>query len=63
MANLVSSAVPSRSRAVPYWATTAIIAAELAVGGVWDILRVEYVRAGALAVSRGTRACAGPRGR
>jgi hypothetical protein len=44
MASLVGSAVPPRSRAVAYWAATAIIAAELAVGGVWDILRVEYVR-------------------
>jgi DoxX-like family len=44
MANLVSAAVSPRSRAVAYWAATAIIAAELAVGGVWDILRIEYVR-------------------
>ncbi len=26
------------------WVTTVIIAAELAVGGVWDILRIGYVR-------------------
>jgi len=40
MINLVSS----RSRTIAYWVTTVIIAAELAVGGVWDILRIEYVR-------------------
>jgi uncharacterized membrane protein YphA (DoxX/SURF4 family) len=34
----------SRNRVVAYWVTTAIIAAELAVGGVWDILRIDYVR-------------------
>jgi hypothetical protein len=33
-----------RTRTVAYWATTAVIAAELAVGGVWDILRIPYVR-------------------
>jgi DoxX-like family len=39
-----SSAASARNRAVAYWATTAIIAAELAVGGAWDILRIDYVR-------------------
>ena len=34
----------ARNRAVTYWAATVIIAAELAVGGVWDLLRTEYVR-------------------
>jgi uncharacterized membrane protein YphA (DoxX/SURF4 family) len=34
----------TRSRAIAYWVTTAIIAWELAVGGVWDILRIPYVR-------------------
>jgi hypothetical protein len=29
---------------VAYWVTTLVIAAELAVGGVWDILRTAYVR-------------------
>ena len=33
-----------RTRTVAYWATTVVIAAELAVGGVWDILRIPYVR-------------------
>lgn len=27
-----------------YWAATVVIAAELAVGGVWDVLRTDYVR-------------------
>ena len=27
-----------------YWVTTVLVAAELAVGGVWDILRIPYVR-------------------
>jgi len=36
--------VSSRSRTIAYWVTTVIIAAALAVGGVWDILRIEYVR-------------------
>jgi len=34
-----------RSRTIAYWTTTAIIAWELAMGGVWDVLRVPYVRA------------------
>lgn len=36
------SLVPNLSHA--YWVTTVIIVAELAVDGVWDILRVPYVR-------------------
>jgi uncharacterized membrane protein YphA (DoxX/SURF4 family) len=36
--------VSSRSRTIAYWVTTVIIAAELAVGGVWDILQIEYIR-------------------
>jgi uncharacterized membrane protein YphA (DoxX/SURF4 family) len=43
MTNTASSAA-SRSRTIVYWVTTVIIATELAVGGVWDILRIEYVR-------------------
>lgn len=35
----------SRGRAIGYWVTTALTVAELAVGGVWDILRIPYVRA------------------
>ncbi len=37
---LTSSAIPSRSRIVAYWATTAIIASELLVGGAYDVLRL-----------------------
>jgi hypothetical protein len=35
---------PERSRVVAYWITTALLVAETAVGGVWDILRVPQVR-------------------
>ena len=41
MTNPTASA---RNRSIVYWVTTVIIAAELAVGGVWDILRTDYVR-------------------
>jgi uncharacterized membrane protein len=30
--------------AIVYWVTTALVAAELALGGVWDILQTPYVR-------------------
>jgi len=33
-----------RSRTVAYWIATLLVAAELAVGGVWDLLRTDYVR-------------------
>jgi hypothetical protein len=33
----------SRFRRIAYWATTAVIAWELAFGGIWDIVRVPYV--------------------
>jgi hypothetical protein len=45
MANLAISTPSSRSRMVGYWITTALVAAELGVGGIWDILRIPYVRA------------------
>jgi uncharacterized membrane protein YphA (DoxX/SURF4 family) len=35
---------PSRGRIVAYWVTTVAVAAELALGGVWDLLRTDYVR-------------------
>lgn len=44
MTNPAGSAASSRIRTIVYWVTTVIIAAELAVGGVWDILRTDYVR-------------------
>jgi hypothetical protein len=36
----------TRSRVVAgcYWATTVLVAAELGVGGIWDVLRIPYVR-------------------
>ncbi|MQY26646.1 DoxX family protein [Nocardia aurantia] len=30
--------------AVAYWIATALVTAELAIGGVWDIARIAYVR-------------------
>jgi hypothetical protein len=33
-----------RYRRIAYWLTTVLVAAELAVGGVWDIARIPYVR-------------------
>ena len=44
MTNLASSGSGSRSRIVAYWVTTALVVFELALGGVWDILRVPQVR-------------------
>ncbi|HUR05070.1 MAG TPA: DoxX family protein [Nonomuraea sp.] len=40
---LESDTIP-RVRSILYWVTTAIIALESAVGGVWDVLRINYVR-------------------
>jgi uncharacterized membrane protein YphA (DoxX/SURF4 family) len=34
----------SRGRSGAYWVTTTLVAAELAVGGIWDLLRTDYVR-------------------
>ena len=34
----------TRGRSVAYWVTTVAVAAELALGGVWDLLRTDYVR-------------------
>ena len=34
----------SATRTVVYWATTALVAAEMALGGVWDVLRTQQVR-------------------
>jgi DoxX-like family len=34
----------ARLRPAAYWTTTALVVAELAVGGVWDIARISYVR-------------------
>jgi hypothetical protein len=34
----------TRGRMVAYWVATMAVAAELALGGVWDLLRTDYVR-------------------
>ena len=34
----------SRGHVIAYWVTTALVVFELAMGGVWDILRVPQVR-------------------
>ncbi len=44
MTNLASSGFSSRGRIIAYWVTTALVVFELALGGVWDILRVPQVR-------------------
>lgn len=44
MTDIASSAFSSRSRIIAYWVTTARVVSELALGGVWDILRVPQVR-------------------
>ncbi|TQS25767.1 DoxX family protein [Microbispora sp. KK1-11] len=36
---------PGRLRSAGYWLATAAVAAELGVGGVWDIVRLPYVHA------------------
>jgi len=44
MTNLARSAFKSRGHIIAYWVTTALVVLELALGGVWDILRVPQVR-------------------
>src|SRR5215467_10428519 len=44
MTDLDSPTFSSRSRIIAYWVTTALVVSELALGGVWDILRVPQVR-------------------
>jgi hypothetical protein len=34
----------SRYRAITYWISTALLAAEMLIGGAWGILRIPYVR-------------------
>ncbi len=47
-ANLASSAALSRNRTTArtaaYWATTTLVAAEMGLGGMWDVLRTPQVR-------------------
>jgi uncharacterized membrane protein YphA (DoxX/SURF4 family) len=44
MPSLAGSATSSRIRTIAYWVATVIVASELGVGGVWDTLRIPYVR-------------------
>ncbi|MGH9685196.1 MAG: DoxX family protein [Candidatus Acidiferrales bacterium] len=44
MTNLASSAFSSRRHIIAYWVTTALVVFELALGGIWDILRVPQAR-------------------
>jgi uncharacterized membrane protein YphA (DoxX/SURF4 family) len=39
-----SSTKPARVRAIVYWVATGLLASELVLGGVWDILKVPQVR-------------------
>jgi uncharacterized membrane protein YphA (DoxX/SURF4 family) len=34
----------SRNRSIAYWVVTVLVAAEAAVGGLWNVLRIPYVR-------------------
>ena len=34
----------NKTHRIAYWITTTLVAAELALGGVWDVLRIPYVR-------------------
>lgn len=34
----------TRGRLIAYWVTTLAVASELALGGVWDLMRIDYVR-------------------
>lgn len=43
MTHTASSAAP-RGRALAYWVTTGLVAGELALGGVWDLMRIPYVQ-------------------
>lgn len=45
MINVASSATASQGRTIAYWVATVLVALELGMGGVWDILRISYVRA------------------
>src|SRR6201984_3884555 len=44
MTNLASSVFMSRRHIIAYWVTTALVVFELALGGVWDVLRAPQVR-------------------
>jgi uncharacterized membrane protein YphA (DoxX/SURF4 family) len=44
MPDLGSSSFSSHRHIIAYWITTALVVFELALGGLWDILRVPQVR-------------------
>jgi len=44
MTNFASAALTSHRNIIAYWVTTALVVFELAMGGVWDVLRVPHVR-------------------
>jgi uncharacterized membrane protein YphA (DoxX/SURF4 family) len=44
MTTLARSAFSLRLHIIAYWVTTALVVFELAMGGVWDVLRVPQVR-------------------
>jgi uncharacterized membrane protein YphA (DoxX/SURF4 family) len=43
-AELTSATKAERNRTIVYWITTALLAFELVLGGIWDVLRVPHVR-------------------
>src|SRR5262245_59734727 len=43
MTDSVVPAPASQARRILYWVATGLVAAEFAVGGVWDLLRIPYV--------------------
>jgi len=45
MVGIASATIaPSRTRTVVYWTATAFVVGELGLGGVWDLMRIPYVR-------------------
>jgi len=43
MTDLAVPVSVSRTRTIVYWGATALVGAEFALGGVWDLLRIPYV--------------------
>lgn len=41
---MTSARKAERTRAIVYWAATALLVFELVLGGIWDVLRVPHVR-------------------
>jgi hypothetical protein len=40
----ITTSRSTSTRAIAYWITTGLLAAELILGGIWDILRIPLVR-------------------